>query len=772
MHFNSNFFINFPIENKETQRIKNEYLSTKYNPTLDMFFIKKIENIITKYIIINDNSVFIEKIVNNYWSIINLYFIQINQKNPRCNGTIIDFFNCGIRILEFSIFIKCNNLSELEEIFFNLAPENECFFEHFNFIKEDIYNDYSNLFKIEKDPKNKNRITVFLGEYANYTPISIPKMKKKDNSEFNIFWFDKYFKLDEFLVKEMFMGNGSSISGAIYSNRRGSNKRNKGFFEIHDYYDSISFSKIDVDSINTLEEKKESLQRDNQMPSVIFHKPDTFIKNTKKIEKSITSNFKQHLINKTISNSITKNEMYLISKAPNLQLFSQLVIKLFKDSESYYSSLILVSLFTGINVKNLLYVFLEQSNEIKYLSKNGILRIKIKNDIFANSILLKNRITKKVKNDELNIHFPFFLEKLYNFSKNNIKNSLEFSINKNKLTQEQLDDLINFELKKISRVLTNHKRALDKNISHVNIKSIHKLFYHYFHILNDKTDIGILFSNNLRKNDQARICYAVTPKRLINFENWINIFYETLTKNYSSFKAFDNTNIQFIGSPRFVESSAFKNFLTDLKQIKINSRIEKCNIQMIYLRYSLSIILATRSLKNSCDLSNYSPKLALLTIHEKAKNIKSSKRLIPLTVKAIELINFFFELKKEFNLTGFTPIRLKEDKNELIEIPLSKESILDFLQIICEKELFLSLKKFINATELNFGRHIFSTKAVQYEFNREFTDELMGHYSKGKLGFGIFSNFDTQRYIEETKDFIEIIERDYFSEQIDIKSFK
>jgi hypothetical protein len=759
-------------KNKEIEKPRKEVLRQKVDKRLEKSFINRIENILSKYPIVNDNTIFFEKIMFNYWNIINFYFKQKKLEVPKCKETIEAYLNASIRILELAIYIKSNNLDDFENLYFNTNSIDSCFYVHFITIQLNIFEDNRDLLTIKKDPKNKNRVTVFIGNYGKYMPESIPKPKKINESERKPFWFSKYFKLDELQIKDIFKGNGSSASGSISSGRKGERKNNK-FFETYNYLDESTFSNINLKFIENHEERLEVIQKDSKLPSIIFENTNNNILPIRnKIFQNISSNYKQHLINKAISNSLAKNEMFLCAKAPNIKLFSKLVIKIIGDDQNYYSSLILISIFTGLRVKELLYIFTDFSEEITYLSTYSIFRIKVNCALFANYIFKNHEITKKVRNIDSNFFLPNFLQKLCLSTKEQLKNVIRRSKTDNKFNRIVYDNLIEQELKNISKALYKHKKSISKNIAHVNIKSLHKLLIHYFHILNEKTDTSILLLNNLSKNNQARACYTVRQKRLINYENWIINFYNILTNNHASTKAYDTTKNEFIGSPMFVESHIFKNFLLSLFEVKTNNRFEKLNLQMIFIRYTLSILLATRSSRDGCNLMSYSKNLSLLTIHQKAKNIKSSKRLIPLTSRAIEYIELFYELKKEFDFHGFTPILFKDKDNELVQIELNKNSVLEFLEAICDQQLFIRLKKFIKSTELNMGRHIVASKAIYYNFNREFENEFMGHYSKAKLGLGIYSNFDIQKYITSTKTFMKKIEDDYFPTYNNPRNFK
>lgn len=100
---------------------------------------------------------------------------------------------------------------------------------------------------------------------------------------------------------------------------------------------------------------------------------------------------------------------------------------------------------------------------------------------------------------------------------------------------------------------------------------------------------------------------------------------------------------------------------------------------MIFIRYALSVLLATRDFNTSCELLEFSEKYRLLTIHEKAKHVNSSKRLIKVSPLALDYIKLFFELKQEFNYDGYIPILIKLDRNKNYKfVDFNKDNILNF----------------------------------------------------------------------------------------------
>ena len=79
---------------------------------------------------------------------------------------------------------------------------------------------------------------------------------------------------------------------------------------------------------------------------------------------------------------------------------------------------------------------------------------------------------------------------------------------------------------------------------------------------------------------------------------------------------------------------------------------------------------------------------------------------------------------------------------------------------------------FIKIVELNFGRHVFATESLSRELKKDYENEFMGHYSKGNLGFGIFSNMEVKSYLEITERFMIKIEKKYFCKKINPRNIK
>jgi len=746
------------IENK---RVK--ILNIIVDNDLQTRFIDKINVILSMNPLEFDNSIFLKQIVYNFWNIIYLYDLQINHSHPKCKQTRIAFLNISIRILQFAIFTKHRNLDNIHAIYFNDKNIDLCFYTHFMSIEDEILLSYKDLFDVLHDEKNKNKVTIFIDSDENkYLPISIPKneIEGKNNLE-KPFWFQRFFQLKNEQIKHIFNEIGSKGNSTSSDTRRRNKHKN---FDTYNYIDDIIETTINLKELNNLEGTNEFLSKLPVRQSILFTEQN--ILNIKVDSKHLNSNYKQHLINKAISSVVAKNSMYLYSKAPNLNILKHLVNSLMIDENNYSSCLLLFALFTGISIKDSISIFLHKASNISfYKNSDYILKITHDKNIFAKNVPKDETILIPRNGTVSNVFLPYFLHNICSIIKE------EFA--KQKLDNSSLDEFIHQEYNKCNITLKNKIKLLQKSIANLNIRNIHKLFYHYFHIYNKKTDTSIIFLTNLSKSNQARVCYTSQPKRLVYYELWIENLYKLLYK-----KAFNPEHMKdldmndFVGSPKVVKCGAFKNFLLDLSSLIPKNYIDEFNLKMIFIRYSLSILLATRYYVNSCDLSDFSRNYKLLTIHEKIKHIKTSKRLIPLTDKALLYIDEFIELKEKYKIDFSYPILLKEENSEITSIQLTKISVLEYLKSFKDDYKYFEIEKFIKITELNLGRHVFSSEALKNGFDKDYENEFMGHFSRGSSGLGVYSNFNINDYINSTRAFIEDIEKRYFPTYITSKDIK
>jgi hypothetical protein len=193
---------------------------------------------------------------------------------------------------------------------------------------------------------------------------------------------------------------------------------------------------------------------------------------------------------------------------------------------------------------------------------------------------------------------------------------------------------------------------------------------------------------------------------------------------------------------------------------------------MIFIRYSLSLLIATRDYTTSCNLAEYSKKFKILTIQEKAKNVYHSKRLIPLTDRAIRIIDNFYLLKEEFKITSFVPCLVTVEGKEEI---LNEKNILKFFDSLDQelyKDTIYFLKSGIKNIKLNFGRHVTTSFLSSTDLNAEYLDAFLNHFKMGTEDQGIYSNFNNQDYQKQIIKKIEIIEENYLPKFVRIGKYE
>jgi len=553
---------------------------------------------------------------------------------------------------------------------------------------------------------------------------------------------------------------------------------------------------------------------------------------------SIEACYKRFLINNAISNSyIYKNiNLETTYNKPSLPICKEFVKYLINSwSNSYFVDLIILSLILGIPIEKLIYSILDLDDTFTYkkiIKSNSKLNIKINKSYFAEfTDVIDNKLSYKVE-QEGEVYLTDTLEKKWLNIKSNLEKyvtsricyedlkifikespdqeiglsektihryvekckelqdfdeikkyvSTNFSkrdideLNKLKTLEYYINDLIKNNIK----IYTKHVKSFHKNIK-VNLKNLHTLFYYYYKVYNSVSDIQLLFTQNISKNDEARLTYCNSLKRLLVYEKWIYNFTiylgldEYLKSEASEHQLRELNHYTRIGSRNYIKDYKFREFMINLDKLNIDDEIIKLNIRMIYLRYAFSILLVSRDfIKTSSDLSQISKRFKIITIQEKGKNLYQGKRILPLTNKAIAYIDMFQKIKKQYSISSESPILLSVKNGLLIEKPITKSNVNQYLDSLLdiEKDPFKNhenttiindIKKFTSYTSINFGRHVVTTQMVQKGVCSEYIDAIMNHHQLGKEDQGKYSNFDTLKYVNEARIVLEDIESKYFS---------
>ena len=666
-------------------------------------------------------------IVYNYWLMISIYFKNKKLDRPWEESSIQKVFISFIRIIEFCVFIQ--NL-EFKNIFLLVENDFMCLFDHFKSlsnVKEDLP------FRIEKDIKKKINYIV-LDEGVYYHSIINIQPRRKDNT--NLFTY--YFKLNNESIPKILKfisSNGGS----------GSKGNSLGFYkEPLDSFNTFDNSRF---SIKKLDKNNESdIEYATKSPRIDFLETLKYLRCENFKDLSSNSNYKKHLISKAISISITKNHLSTNSNKnyPNLNLLIEFLSYL-EDSNNFdkkHYSLVVLSILLGIKIESLLYTSKERHSNIRFISNDNSLKISMENDIFAK----EEGFSKNVKNTEVKIILSPKLLKHWN--------NMQI-----KISSSDIEKTIETILNEISKSLKKACNSFNKTIN-ININYLSLYRNHYYNLLHKTTNIGLLFFGKLQKCDKARVCYASQKNRLFLLENWIYEFSNILKLDNNILPSIPSSDVLVsVGSPFVVKVDDFKNFLNDLQVLRNKNELLKFNCDMITIRYILSIILATRDFSKSCEFIDFSKSKSLLKIQEKAKDLTSSIRIIPITKLGMKLIELFFQLKEQYNIKANSPILLIKENDKFKKKKITKTELIKFFETIPD---FKSIKNFIEHTPIRFGRHIFTTEALTYkELEAEYVDAFLNHTNFNLADQGIYSNFDNKKYIEKVKVFINEIEKIY-----------
>lgn len=371
----------------------------------------------------------------------------------------------------------------------------------------------------------------------------------------------------------------------------------------------------------------------------------------------------------------------------------------------------------------------------------------LKQKILDDKIIIGNDVTQKFNECKNVKHLHnFMLEEMNTKKIKDIYNSF---------LEEQHNNL--------SKYLRKQRNIFPKTIV-LNIRNLHLYSFYFFKDIHKESDINLLFFKKKTANIHTILAYVASSTNIYRMSEWVEEFGDIL--NIKLHKNSLTLKNEYSGSNKVVKAQQFKIFLSILMKIESNNKFLLGSIKMIYLRYIFSILLGTRKFHLSCNLKQYSKREQLLLIHEKAKNIYTSKRMIPLTESADRYIKYFYKLREDLNFNSYMPVLLDSSG---ASYDLTDESLLIWLEDnkniflqSCTEEEYEFIIFFISSVVLDFGRHIFASKAHNnMEIFQEYTDAFLNHFSKGTQDQAIYSTFNNEEYIRQVRLLMKEIEKEY-----------
>jgi hypothetical protein len=546
------------------------------------------------------------------------------------------------------------------------------------------------------------------------------------------------------------------------------------------------------------------------------------------INKAISNSY----INKSLDfrNDNTKPSL------PKLRNFLKHLIDSIEDE--LFVPIVLFSILLGCSIEKIIYSILNLDDDLKYNRTKTIstLTINIRKEIFSEFLdMKKNKLSMEtsqhgqinfidgferkwlaVKN-RLEVHIISEMSNLeaqdnlielakqhFNnelpFSEAKLKNYIETCVTFRNFEEIEKDVEQKFDKKFISKVeeinfteyyinkwienkkiiFTKIKKRYNKTIE-LNFKNIGVLFLYYYRIYNpNKNEFSILLTQNISKNDETRLKYSCMPKRLVEYENWIYRLTSHLNLDhyFNGVSNYIPQNIDYykrIGSNNFVSPGIFKNFIIEINRLNFDDKIICFNICMIYLRYMFSIQLVSRDIiESSSNLSQVSKRFNLLTIHEKSQTVNAGKKILPLTQQALDNINSFYLLKKEFNFESFYPILLLKNGDFYEEIPVTRKNTDAYLTNLNSEfpnTISSNVLTFVKHTKLNFGRHIVTSIMQERGIRTSYIDACMSHVVLGREDQGMYSLFRNLEYANVMKEVMLEIEQSYSPFELTVRDF-
>ena len=504
------------------------------------------------------------------------------------------------------------------------------------------------------------------------------------------------------------------------------------------------------------------------------------------------NSYKKFKIDTAIGHLSAKSNLFLSSKynVPNIKLLENFLRNL-KDKSCFEYKLFLSSILLGIEPKRIIIMKLKLTTELEIISRDTI-RV----DLTTAYAQVQNyEIYKRTKN-KVEFSVPAFVEEFFRDSEKILLTRLKKIITDKKtlLGNDVIDDfkaskstsslndfmqnnfqedmisdiykkLLDDQQKAISLYITKEKKSFDKKIV-LSTKNLHILSLYYYKMFHNESDLNLLFLQKKTANTNTKAAYVATKTKISTMTLWIEELMQRLSLSHIKPNKPLQMDSDYSGSNKVVTPQKFKTFLMILASLNFKSEYANVTLKMIYLRYVFSILLASRKYYFSVDLFQFSSRDKLLFIHEKAKNVYHSKRIVPVTELGNKYIEYFFKLKEEYFLSSYVPVVIKDDGKVL---DFNQKNLFDWLEVYedeikkqCSFEEYKIIKMFIKDTILDFGRHIFSSIAHNdMDLSQDYIDAMLNHFEKGTQDQGMYCLFDNQKYFSEIREIMEQIEKEY-----------
>lgn len=790
--------------NKQSDKnIKADKQLNEYIENLEFFYKDNVKEILQ----------YEKLIAYNYVLFLIKFYKYIGVKNPSIEY-LSEFRKFAIRVMEIALFMQQFKFI-INDLFFNNAQKS--FYENLINIYEVEFNS-NNIKIIENSDTRKidsyfkiHSDGIYIGEMeSRFHYISSVKMA----SGYKKVSLGSYLRLyavgvnNVYNLRSVIKKEGGGGGGQYIDLERLNPYPKELYYENKIVNNCIETSNSKIDRYESSFDNDEELEGIDKSRKRIVNKNDEqyTIRDSAKIydnyigdvsfklkQKSLTdsNSYKKFKIDTAIGHLAAKANLVLESKytVPNIKLLAKFLSEI-KDKSAFEYKLLISSMLLGLEPRRIIAMKLKLTTELEIIRKDTI-RV----DLTTAYAQVSNYETYKKTKNKVEFNVPAFIEQFLQESEevlfivlqkiikeyktllgNDVIEEFEASHNtsslhefmKNNFEEEVISSIYNKLLesqqKSISLYITKEKKLFSKTIV-LTAKNLQILSLSYYKIFHDESDINLLFLQNKTANMHTKIAYVASPKKLSTMTLWIEELMVKLSLSETKPNKPIKMDNDYSGSNKLVTPQEFKTFLMILASLEFENKYVDVTLKMIYLRYVFSILLTSRKYYFSANLHQYSRRERLLFLHEKAKNVFNSKRIVPITELGDRYIQYFFKLRKEFLISSYSPVLLQDDKKVL---DFNQKNLLfwfeqhkDEIQKKCTSEEYKILVRF-SKTVLDFGRHIFASRAHnEMELSQDYTDAMLNHFERGTQDQGVYSLFDNQEYFSETRKIMEKIEKEY-----------
>lgn len=778
----------------------------RYLANIDKFYMTYFLNEDIRYLdiiaynIINFTSILIKNSTNSTCS--NTYFRNFCVFATRVIELAFILQQYKFDDTESSMFIKDHDFFETllkskfieeadelkEQIFIKYSDKEKKTVIYAGVNNKNIY--FSNI-KFEESSDIDNILEIYL-KYTSYRGLSTVYYNKNVNSKKQTYGgqFDNLDPIDRY-------------KGEIYSEDK-LVKFNEKQTEEEQLEVILKNKKINDTNETLLENELEIYNEDMDEPNKVTKQ------NINKLKKDKIKSF---FVRKLISHSIVKNNHTLTSKynIPPLELLADF-IKYFYSNDSLEANLIVVEILLGLEHNQIAYFLLNPSGgEVRYTTQkismdltnaygrvddplnklflNTENKITIQLPSFLQTIL--HSIQNEIEEKQVELEKKFIQQcknEFDNLSKIEDEQLLELKslsyqkkdkdyitiLSQTKLNVQEDEDTIISELlkmeeiakkcaidtyltKKLKSFLQKKKRSFSKYIV-LNQKILPIISIHYFKQTYKTSSIEQLFLQRKTDNIKTELAYVATKQTQNNTTHWINTLAKKLKLDNVLERDIEHNglkdNVKYAGANKVLQPNAYKIFINTLQTLNLDSLEDKISVKMMLIRYLLSILIAARKNYQSCNLQVFSRRDKFLMIHEKARDYGNSKRIIPLNQLSIDLINYYYKIRTVVpSIQNYTPVVYVNDCFK----PIINSSLRDWIDAkkdsIIEhnnEAIYILLREFIYKVELDFGRHIFNSYAVNQHYVSN--DTINGFLDHSMLGTDVqakYNIFDNKQYFKD-----------------------